>query len=401
MNRELVIRPGALLIALALVVAAGCGGKGEKKDPAAPPPPAAVVVTPVVQRDVPVTKEWIGTTDGNVNAEIRPKVDGYLLRRNYAEGSFVHQGQLLFEIDPRQAQAQLQQAQADLEQARAQLAKAHQDVVRFQPLVAQKAISQQELDNALSAERSAKAAVEAREAAVHEARLNTSWTRVTSPISGIAGIAQQQQGNLVSPTTVLAIVSQCDPIRVQYPLSEQEYLHLQERLRTNPAAARVDNLELILVDGSVFPHKGHVLFAGRQVDVRTGTIATVALFPNPGNLLRPGQFAKVRAVTEVKKGAILVPQRAVNELQSGYQVAVVGSDDKAEIRTVQVGERVGTMWVIDSGLHPGDRVVVEGFSRVKSGAKVNPKEAPPEVAGGGSEGTPATTPGTGPATGGK
>jgi membrane fusion protein (multidrug efflux system) len=397
MNRQLVIRPGILFIALAMVLAAGCGGKGEKKDPAAPPPPAAVIVTPVVQRDVPISKEWIGTTDGNVNAEIRPKVDGYLLRRNYAEGSFVRQGQLLFEIDPRQSQAQLQQSQADLEQAQANLAKAHQDVVRFQPLVAQKAISQQELDNAVSAERAAKAAMDAREAAVHEARLTSNWARVTSPISGIAGAAQQQVGNLVSPTTVLTTVSQCDPIRVQYPLSEQEYLHLQETLQKNPAAEREENLDLVLVDGSVFPHKGHVLFAGRQVDVRTGTISMVAVFPNPGNVLRPGQFAKVRAVTEVKKGAILVPQRAVNELQSGYQVAVVGSDDKAEIRTVQAAQRVGTMWVIESGLHPGDRVVVEGFSRVKSGAKVNPKEAPPEEP----QGKPATTPGAGPAAGGK
>src|SRR6185312_7066315 len=304
MNRQLVIGPGAVSIALALVLSAGCGGKGEKdkKDASAPPPPAAVVVAPVVVRDVPVSKEWIGTTDGNVNAEIRPKVDGYLLRRSYPEGSLVRQGQLLFEIDPRQSQAALQQTQADLEQARANLAKAHQDVVRFQPLVAQKAISQQELDNALSAERAAKAAMDARQAAVHEARLTSNWARVTSPITGIAGVAQQQVGNLVSPTTVLTTVSQCDPIRVQYPLSETEYLHLQERLQKNPAAAREDNLELVLVDGSVFPHKGHVLFAGRQVDVKTGTISMVALFPNPGNELRPGQFAKVRAVTEVKKG---------------------------------------------------------------------------------------------------
>ncbi len=396
MNRQLVFRPGALFIVLALV-AAGCGGKGDKdkKDPSAPPPPAAVIVTPVVVRDVPVSKEWIGTTDGNVNAEIRPKVDGYLLRRNYAEGSFVRQGQPLFDIDPRQSQAQLQQAQADLEQARANLAKTHQDVVRFQPLVAQKAISQQELDNALSAERAAKATADAREAAVHEARLTSGWARVASPIGGIAGVAQQQVGNLVSPTTVLTTVSQCDPIRVQYPVSETEYLHLQESLQKNPAAAHADNLELVLVDGSVFSHKGHVLFAGRQVDVKTGTIAMVALFPNPGNVLRPGQFAKVRAVTAVKKGAILVPQRAVNELQGGFQVAVVGSDGTAEIRTVQASDRVGKMWVIDSGLQPGDRVVVEGFSRVKSGAKVKPTETPAEEA----EATPAAA--TGSAAGGK
>ena len=405
MKRELVLGPGAMLSAMAAMAAAvlGIAGCAKQDAPPPPPPPAAVVVAPVVQRDVPVYKEWIGTTDGNVNAEIRPKVDGYLLRRAYTEGSFVRQGQLLFEIDPRQSQAQLQQVQADLEQAKAQLAKAHQDVVRFQPLVAQKAISQQELDNALSAERAAKAAADAREAAVHQARLTSGWARVTSPIGGIAGIAQQQVGNLVSPTTVLTTVSQCDPIRVAYPLSEQEYLHLRERLQKEPSAAHANDLELVLADGSVFPHKGRILFEGRQVDVKTGTISTVAVFPNPGNLLRPGQYAKVRAVTELKKGAILVPQRAVNELQGGYQVAVVGSDDKAEIRTVQAGERVGKLWVIDSGLQPGDRVVVEGFTRVKSGAKVNPKEAPPEVAAGGAAGaeTTPTTPTSTPARGGR
>lgn len=383
MKRVLVLGSAVMSAGLALL---GCG----KKDaPPPPPPPAAVLVAPVVQRDVPVTREWIGTTDGNVNAEIRPRVDGYLLRRVYTEGSFVRQGQLLFEIDPRQAQAGLEQVQADLEQARAQLAKAHQDVVRFQPLVAQKAISQQELDNALSAERAAKAEVDARQASVHQARLTSGWARVTSPISGIAGIAQQQVGNLVSPTTVLTTVSQCDPIRVVYPLSEQEYLHMAQ----DPSATRDEALELVLADGSVFPHKGRVLLAGRQVDVKTGTITTIGLFPNPGNLLRPGQYAKVRAVTAVKKGAILVPQRAVNELQGAFQVAVVGNDDTAEIRTVQASERVGNLWVIDSGLAPGDRVVVEGFSRVKSGAKVNPKPAPAEPVDVAAANAAATTPG--------
>jgi membrane fusion protein (multidrug efflux system) len=356
-----------------------------------------VLVTPVVQRDVPVYREWIGTTDGNVNAEIRPKIDGYLLRRVYTEGSFVRQGQLLFEIDPRQAQAGLEQVQADLEQARAQLAKAHQDVVRFQPLVAQKAISQQELDNALSAERAAQAAVAARQASVHQARLTSGWARVTSPISGIAGIAQQQVGNLVSPTTVLTTVSQCDPIRVIYPLSEQEYMQVAQ----DPSARRDESLELVLADGSVFPHKGRVLLAGRQVDVKTGTITTVGLFPNPGNLLRPGQYAKVRAVTAVKKGAILVPQRAVNELQGAFQVAVVGNDDTAEIRTVQASDRVGSLWVIDSGLQPGDRVVVEGFTRVKSGVKVNPKPAPAEDVADAGGSSPASTPASNRAPGGK
>jgi membrane fusion protein (multidrug efflux system) len=339
-----------------------------------------VVVTPVVQRDVPVFQEWIGTTQGNVNAEIRPQADGYLLRRVYTEGSFVNRGDLMFEIDARQTQAQLQAVQGDLAEAQAQLAKAQQDVNRFRPLAAQKAISQQELDNALSSAAAAKAVVDARQAAVHQARLNLGWSRVTAPISGIAGASQAQVGNLVSPSTVLAVVSQCDPIRVAYPLSEQEYLALQERLRQDPAAARGDNLELILANGSVFPHKGHLLFSDRQVDVKTGTISTVAVFPNPGNLLRPGQYAKVRAMTEVKKAALLVPQRAVNELQGGFQVAVVGADNKAELRPVTPGVRVGTLWEIDSGLTPGDRVVVEGFSRVKAGAEVRPQEAPAEAA---------------------
>jgi RND family efflux transporter MFP subunit len=372
-------------LGIVFAVAAGCHGKEAAPPP--PPPPAAVVVTPVVQRDVPVSQEWIGTTAGNVNAEIRPQVDGYLLRRVYAEGSFVNRGDLMFEIDARQVQAQLQQAQADLAQAQAQFSKAQQDVNRFRPLAAQKAISQQELDNALSAGAAAKAVVDAKQAAVHQARLNLGWARVTAPIAGIAGSSQAQVGNLVSPSTVLAVVSQCDPIRVVYPLSEQEYLGLQARLGKDPAA-HGDNLDLILADGSVFPRKGHVLFSDRQVDTKTGTISTVAVFPNPGNVLRPGQYAKVRAVTEVKKAAILVPQRAVNELQGGFQVAVVGSDNKAELRPVTPGVRVGTLWEIDSGLRPGDRVVVEGFSRVKPGATVRPQEAPAEEAADGAGSPP-------------
>jgi len=376
-------------LGIVLAVAAGCHGK---EAPPPPPPPPAVVVTPVVQRDVPVFQQWIGTTQGNVNAEIRPQAEGYLLRRVYTEGSFVKRGDLMFEIDPRQTQAQLQQAQADLAQAQAQFSKAQQDVNRFRPLAAQKAISQQELDNALSSAAAAKAVVDARQAAVHQARLNLGWSRVTAPIAGIAGASQAQVGNLVSPSTVLAVVSQCDPIRIAYPLSEKEYLGLQERLRQDPEAARGDNLEMILADGSVFPHKGHLLFSDRQVDVKTGTISTVAVFPNPGNLLRPGQYAKVRAMTEVKKGAILVPQRAVNELQGGFQVAVVGADNKAELRSVTPGVRVGKLWEIDSGLAPGDRVVVEGFSRVKAGATVRPQEAPAEAAEAETSASPSLSP---------
>jgi membrane fusion protein (multidrug efflux system) len=329
---------------------------------------------------VPVTREWVGTLDGYVNAEIRPQIEGYLLRQDYKEGSFVRKGFVLFEIDPRQFQASLDQARGDLARNEAALARARLDVSRFTPLVAEKAVSQQELDNALSSQAAAKAVVDAKAAAVHQARLNLGWSRVTAPISGIAGTSQAQVGNLVSPASVLAIVSQCDPIRVVYQLSEQEYLKIQSRLQKDPAAQRGDNLELILSDGSVFPHRGRVLFEDRQVDVKTGTIASVAVFPNPGNLLRPGQYAKIRAMIELKKDALLVPQRAVNELQGGFQVGVVGSDDKVVVKTVVPGVRVEKLWQIDSGLAPGDRVIVEGFSRVKSGAAVKPQDAPPETA---------------------
>ncbi|MCU1244991.1 MAG: Efflux transporter, family, subunit [Acidobacteria bacterium] len=358
------------IVALLLILSLGataCGNSEAAKPPAAPP---GVVVSPVVQRDEPIYREWIGTTEGDVTAEIRPKVDGYLLRRVYTEGSYVRQGDLLFEVDARQVQAQLQQAEANLAQAQSGLTKADRDVARFEPLAAQKAVSQQELDNARSAQSAAKATVGALRAAVEQARLNLSWTRVTSPISGVAGIAQAQVGNLVGPQTVLATVSKVDPIRVRYQMSEQEYLQFQ-----HDAAMRSAELALVLSDGSVFPQKGRLLLSDRDVNVKTGTIATIGIFPNPGNVLRPGQYAKVRAATELRRGAILVPQRAVNQMQGEYQVAVVGADNKAQIRTVQAGAQIGSLWLIEQGLQPGDRVVVEGFSRVKSGMIVAPREA--------------------------
>ena len=338
------------------------------------PPPPGVLVTAAVQQDEPIVREWIGTTEGDVNAEIRPKVDGYLLRRAYVEGSFVRQGQLLFEIDPRQAQASLRQAEANLAQAEAAVAKANRDVARYEPLAKQRAISQQELDNAISAQQAANANYGALRAAVENSRLNASWTRVTAPISGIAGIAQAQVGNLVGPQTILATVSKVDPIRVAFPISEQEYLNVQ-----SDDALRNSELELVLSNGSIHPHKGRISVSGRGVDVKTGTITVIGLFPNPGNLLRPGQFAKVRAVTEVRRSAILIPQRAVNELQGIYQVAVIGPGNVAEVRPVQLGARIGSMWIVNSGLAAGERVVVEGFSRVKNGAPVSPKEAPSVV----------------------
>jgi membrane fusion protein (multidrug efflux system) len=367
------LRVGTVLFAFSLATMS-CGQHAAAKDAAAPPP--HVVVTTVVQRDQPVYGQWIGTAQGNVNADIRPKVEGYLLRRVYQEGSYVERGQLLFEIDPRQTQAQLQQADANLQQARAGLAKAEHDVERFEPLAAQKALSQQELDNARSARSAAQATVGALQAAVEQARLNLSWTRVTAPISGIAGLAQQQVGDLVGPQTVLTTVSTVDPIRVAYQVSEQDYLRFR-----NDAAMRNAELELLLVDGSVFPHKGHILLTGREVDIKTGTITTIGIFPNPGNVLRPGQYAKVRAVTGVRRAALLVPQRAVNELQGLEQVGVVGADDVVTVRTVKTGERVGSDWIINEGLQPGDRVVIEGFARVKSGMKVVPQIAAPQASG--------------------
>jgi membrane fusion protein (multidrug efflux system) len=353
-----------LLVAAGL--AAGCGKGTEAAK--APPPPPAVVTAVAEQHDEPIVREWVGTTEGDVNAEIRPKVDGYLLRRVYQEGSYVRQGQTLFEIDARQSQAALRQAQANLAQAEASLAKAQRDVARYEPLAAQRAISQQELDNARSSQEAASASVGALRAAVEQARLNASWTRVTAPIDGIAGIAQAQVGNLVSPQTVLAIVSKLDPIRVSFPMSEQEYLRFQ-----NDAGMRNAELELVLSDGRVHPHKGRITVAGRDVNVKTGTITVVGLFPNPGNLLRPGQFAKVRAVTETRRAAVLIPQRAVNELQGTYQVAVVGPDMKVEVRTVKMGARAGSNWIVDEGIAAGERVVIEGFSRVKNGQPVTVK----------------------------
>lgn len=353
-----------------LVLAASSSACSRQDASKNPPPAQKVVVAPVIQRDEPLFHEWIGTTQGDVNADIRPRVEGYLLRRVYTEGGLVKQGDLLFEIDPRQLEAQLRQAEANLEQAKASLDKAERDVTRDEPLAAQRAISQQELDNARSSRKGAEATVGALQAAVEQTRLNLSWTKVTSPIDGIAGIAPQQVGDLVSPQTVLTTVSKVDPIRVLYQLSEQEYV---EMLRD--PEMRDAELQLVLADGGVFPRRGRVLLTGREVDVKTGTIAAIGLFPNPGNLLRPGQYAKVRAVVKVRKGALLVPQRAVNEMQGAFQVGVVGPGDIVQIRKVKPAERVGSMWIIEDGLKPGEQVIVEGFTRVKSGMIVSPVSA--------------------------
>lgn len=354
---------GALIVPV-IVAAAACGRK-------APPPPAPVEVsvTPVIQRDVPVVSEWIGTLDGSVNADIRPKVEGYLRRQVYKEGQFVHAGDLLFEIDPRQFRAALQQAQGAVGQADAQLAKASKDVERFTPLAAQRAVSQQELDNALSAERNARAALASARAASDQAALSMGWTRITSPIDGVVGIAKSQVGDLVNTQTVMTTVSTVDPIRVTYGISEREYLRYAERINRANYATTLQGpvLELVLDDGTVYPQKGRAVLVDREIDAKTGTMTIRGFFPNPRHILRPGQYAKVRAALEVKPAALLVPQRAVMELQGGYRVAVAGADDKADIRAIQTGERVEDLWVVEKGLKAGDRVIVTGLQYVRTG----------------------------------
>jgi membrane fusion protein (multidrug efflux system) len=409
--------------------------------------PLDVEVVQVDQRDVPIYSEWIGTTDGMVNADIKAQVTGYLLRQDYKEGSFVKKGQLLFEIDPRpfqaafdqangqvaqfqgqleqaisqvsQAEAQVAQANSQILQSQAQLAQAQAgqiktqlDVNKYAPLAEQKAVTQQDLDNAVQANVVARAQVDATkagvetsraqlraanaqigtakaaiatakgqienaQAAVRTAALNLGFTRIVSPIDGIAGIAQAQVGNLISTTSSpLTTVSTVEEIKVYFTLNEREYLNFTKRnlisAQQGASVAQLE-LELILADGTSYPHKGSFFFADRQVDPKTGAIRTAGIFPNPGNVLRPGQYGRVRAVTNTKEAALLVPQRAVTELQGSYQVAVVGHDNKIEIRTVKVGERAGTMWIIEDGLKPGETVVAEGTQKVKPGAVVNPK----------------------------
>jgi membrane fusion protein (multidrug efflux system) len=334
-----------------------------------------VKVVEVVQKDVPVYSEWVGSTDGMDNAVIKAQVNGYLMNRNYQEGAFVKKGQVLFEIDPRKFRAALDQARGDWEKARAHLAKTELDVKRDTPLAQGGAISQKELDDSIQANRAAKASVASAKAAVEQAELNLSFASIIAPIDGVVGIAKAQIGDLVGPGDELASMSTLDPIRVYISLSEQEYLRYAEKVR-QAYQDRVDrpaNLELLLADGNVYPQKGNFFLADRQVDMKTGTIRIAARFPNPDNMLRPGQFARIRAVTQTKQAALLVPQRSVTELQGGYQVAVVTADNKVEIRPVKVGERTGNLWVITEGLKAGDRVVAEGLQKLKAGMTVTPK----------------------------
>jgi len=370
----------------------GCDTK-----PQAAAGPPTVEFVEVSQKDVPVTKEWVATLDGFVNAQIRTQVKGLLVKQRYTNGAFVSKDSALFEIDPRpfraaldQASANLEQAKANLQRAEAQLGKTQLDVTRYTPLAKESAISQQELDDAVQANlgakaqvEQAKAAIESARAAEESARLDLSFTKIVSPIDGVAAISTAQIGDFVSPSgEPLTAVSTINPILVNFTASEQEYLNAMKQAvaRGGDEHAVLNKLEwqLRLSDGSTYPHKGHFYALDRQVDVRTGAILVKVEFPNPGNVLRPGGFGNISTVVRVQKNALLIPQRAVNELQGKFLVAVIGKDNKVNIRPIKVGPRVNTMWVVDEGLQPGDRIVAEGVQKVREGMEVQPKPFPQE-----------------------
>jgi membrane fusion protein, multidrug efflux system len=439
-----------LLIVVLAALAAGCGDRSRA---AGPPPPPTVRVDSVVEKDVPISAEWVGTLVGYINAQIRARVSGHLMSQNYTEGSLVKSGDLLFKVDPRpfqtaadQAEAKLHLAESQLSQAKAQVSASHAqieqamatvvqgeaqvkraeatqrqtelDVGRYTPLAQRGSVSQQELDNAfqsnlanLAAVAAARAAVlnaqasvsqaraalekaqadvktqeaniDAARAALADARLNLGYTSVLSPIAGVAGFRVANIGDYVGPSdaTPLTTVSQVDPIYAEFPISEQRALAVFRRWDADPRAPRGIDVELLLADGSVYPNRGRAVALDRQVDVTTGTVLARGVFPNPGNVLRPGQYAKVRAVVEVKKGALLIPQRAVQDVQGIHQVAVVKADETVDIRSVQVDARIGPLWIVAKGLKPGERIIVEGGDRVRPGQTVRAEaSAPPRPA---------------------
>jgi membrane fusion protein (multidrug efflux system) len=384
-----------LVVLLAGLLFLGCG-----KEQKSPPQPPIVEVVEVIQKDVPIYGEWVGTLDGSVNATIRAQVSGYLIKQNYKEGDFVKKDQVLFEIDPREYQAALaqttsalQQSKAVLEQSKAEVSRqearwdnAKANLKRIRPLAEQNAVSQKDLDDSVGLELSTRSAVDAAkaaviaaeaqvlgaQAAVEKAQLNLGFTKIISPIDGIAGIAKAQIGNLVGPGSVeeLTTVSTVNPIKCYVSLSEREYMWAEERRSKQVGKVRLD---LILSDGSTYPYKGEVAFADRQVDVRTGTIRVATIFPNPKNLLRPGMFSRIRAEMGLRKAVPVIPQRAVSEVQGRYLVAVVSPENKVAIKPVKVGQWFGQLWVIDEGLKVGEKVVAEGTQKVRDGMVVNPK----------------------------
>ena len=384
-----------LVVLIAGILLFGCG-----KEQKAPPQAPIVEVVEVTQKDVPVYGEWVGTLDGTVNATIRAQVQGYLIKQNYTEGDFVKKDQVLFEIDPRPFQAAIEEAKGQLAQAEARWQTAKANLARIRPLAEQGAVSKKDLDDAIGTEESTRASVMSAKAAVEKAQLNLDWTKVTSLIDGIAGIAKAQIGNLVGPGSIeeLTTVSTIHPIKCYVSLSEREYMRAMERRSKQVGKVPLD---LILSDGTTYPYKGEVAFADRQVDVRTGTIRVATIFPNPQNLLRPGMFSRVRAEMGIKKDALVIPQRAVSEVQGRYLVAVVGSENKVAIKPVKVGQWFGQLWVIDEGLKAGEKVIAEGTQKVREGMTVNPKpfvaeaQAKPgsaEKSGAKSEAKPETKP---------
>ncbi len=370
---------GTLLLLLAgLALVAGCSKVAKGGPPQYPPPDVTTAV--VEQKDMPLYGEWVANLDGYTNAQIEPQVAGYVIRQNYKEGSQVHKGQVLYEIDPRPFVAALDQAKAQLAQSQAQLGLSDINVKRDTPLSEARAIARSQLDNDLQSKSANQASVKAAEANVAVAELNLGFTKVRSLLDGIAGIATVQTGSLVKSDTVLTTVSQVEPIKVYFAISEQEYLALTKKAREGGAADLLHSsnrvpIQLTLSNGSVYPSQGRIVFVDREVNPATGTIRVAAAFPNPQNLLRPGQFGKVRAQTEIQKGVLLVPQRAVTELQGTYQVAVVDGSDKIHMHTVEVGSQVGQSWLITSGLTAGDRVVIEGNGKLADGIPVHPHPA--------------------------
>lgn len=362
---------GALTLALAL---GGC-----KQPPPTAPPPAPVRVATLAVHNVERIREWLATLDGSTNAEIRPQVSGYIQQVDFQEGTQVPAGTLLFTLDKRPFVAALEKARGDHENAVAQWNKARADVARYTPLVAQHALSQQDLDNARSAANVGAANMQAMKGALDVAKLNVEWSQVRSPITGLAGIAQTRVGNLVNPNSVLTVVSTLDPIRASVNISEREYLGIAERLNhvNEPQYANARTLELILLDGRVHPYQVRRVIVNRQIDPSTGTLLVQALFPNPGNILRPGLFAKVRLHSGADSNALLVPERAVQELQGQYQVGVVSPEGRVQIRTVKLGRQLDHSYVVDSGLAAGDRVIVDGLLNAQPGAKVDVREEPP------------------------
>ncbi|MGA9717204.1 MAG: efflux RND transporter periplasmic adaptor subunit [Acidobacteriaceae bacterium] len=387
----------ALLLLAGLALIAGCSKPANGGGPPQYPPPDVTTAT-VEQKDVPIYGEWVANLDGYVNAQIQPQVTGYLIRQNYKEGSEVRKGQVLYEIDPRPFQAAVDQAKSQLAQAKANLQLAQINTKRDTPLAEARAIARSQLDNDLQTQAADEASVKAQEAGVETAQLNLGWTKVRSLLDGIAGIAATQVGSLVKNDTVLTTVSQVQPIKVYFAISEQEYLALSKKAREGGAAdllhasSRVP-IELTLSNGNVYPSKGYIVFVDREVNPQTGTIRVAAAFPNPQSLLRPGQYGRVRAQTQIQHGALLIPQRAVTELQGSYQVAVVNADNKVHIQPVEVGPQIGTDWLITSGLKPGEQVVVEGTGKLVDGIPVHPHPAEPEQANADQPGGSGATPG--------